>query len=87
MTIQVELSPEIEARIVAEAKARGVSTEKYAQGLLAEALASPPGRSSSLTVEKFHSMLNALAEGSERLPDLPTESCTRESFYEDEDRT
>jgi hypothetical protein len=28
-------------------------------------------------------MLNALSAGSERLPNLPTESFTRESFYED----
>jgi hypothetical protein len=28
-------------------------------------------------------MLDAMAEGSEKLPDLPTESFSRESFYED----
>ncbi len=83
MTIQVELSPESEARLAADAQARGVAMEKYAGSLLEEALASPVSRSGKLTIEKFHAMLDALAEGSERLPNLPTESFTRESFYED----
>jgi hypothetical protein len=38
---------------------------------------------SRMTVEEFHRMLAAIAEGSEKLPDLPTESFSRESFYED----
>jgi hypothetical protein len=36
-----------------------------------------------MTIEEFHRMLAAIAEGSEKLPDLPTESFSRESFYED----
>jgi hypothetical protein len=82
MTIQIELSPESEARLVAEARARGMALEKYAGSLLQEALASPANRPGNLTVEKFHAMLDALARGSEGLPTLPTESFTRESFYE-----
>ena len=83
MTIQIELSPESEAQLASEAKARGVATEEYAGSLLEQALSSSTLRSGDLTVEKFHLMLDVLANGSERLPDLPTESFTRESFYED----
>jgi len=83
MTIQIELSPEIEARLTAGALARGVAPEQYAGSLLQEALATPVRGSGKLTVEEFHAMLGALAEGSEKLPNLPTESFTRESFYED----
>jgi hypothetical protein len=83
MTIQIELSPESEARLVAEAQARGVPLETYAGSLLQQILASPVHSSGNLTIEKFHAMLDALAKGSERLPDLPTESFTRETFYED----
>jgi hypothetical protein len=36
-----------------------------------------------MSVEEFHRMLDAMAEGSERLPDFPTESFSRETFYED----
>lgn len=80
---QVELNPEIEAQLVAEARVRGIPLEKVAERLLQEALASLSVPQGNLTVEGFHTMLNALPAGSEGLPNLPTESFTRESFYED----
>jgi hypothetical protein len=83
MTIQVELNPEIEAQLVAEARVRGIPLEKVAERLLQEALASLSVPQGNLTLEGFHTMLNALSAGSEGLPNLPTESFTRESFYED----
>ena len=83
MTIHVELNPEAEARLVAEARSQGVPLEKVAEQLLHEALASRLTPQGNLSVEQFHAMLAALAEGSEKLPTLPTESFTRESFYED----
>ena len=83
MTIQVDLNPEAEARLVAEARAQGMSVEKVVQRLLQEALASRSTLQRALSVDEFHVMLSALAEGSERLPNIPTESFTRESFYED----
>jgi len=83
MTIQVELTPEMETRLVAEARAEGTPLEEVAGRLLEEALASRSLPQGKLTVEEFHTMLAALAEGSEELPNLPTESFTRQSFYED----
>jgi hypothetical protein len=83
MTIQVELNPEIEAQLVAEARVRGIPLEKVAERLLQEALTSLSVPQGNLTLEGFHTMLNALSAGSEGLPNLPTESFTRESFYED----
>jgi len=83
MTIQLKLNCETEARLIAEARAKGVPPETVAEQLLEEALAghsSPQGR---LSVEEFHKMLQGMARGSEKLPHLPTESFTRESFYED----
>jgi hypothetical protein len=82
MTIQVELNPEVEARLAAEARAQGLSLEKVAERLLQEALTSRPVGQGNLSVEEFHAMLDALAKGSEQLPNLSTESFTRESFYE-----
>ena len=82
MAIQVELSPETEARLAAAAQARGVAPEKYAGALLHEALASPDSGSGKLTLEELHTMLKEIAEGSENLPHLPTSAFTRESFYE-----
>jgi len=82
MTIQVELSPETEARLSAGAQARGVALEQYAGTLLHDALASSATGSGKLTVEEFHKMLREIAEGSEKLPQLPTSAFSRESFYE-----
>lgn len=83
MTIQVELNPEMEARLVAGAQERGMSVEKYAETLLRDAVALQSQPTGKLSVEEFHEMLRLMAEGSEKLPNLPTESFTRESFYED----
>jgi plasmid stability protein len=83
MTIRVELNPETEARLKAEARAKGLSVEKVAEQLLKEALSGPSPSRGQMSVEEFHRMLDAMAEGSEKLLDLPTESFSRESFYED----
>jgi len=83
MTIQVELNPEAQARLAAVAQARGIPLEKVAERLLHEALASRSAPQGNLSVEDFHTMLDAMAKGSEKLPTLATETFTRESFYED----
>src|SRR6266550_7504475 len=83
MTIRVELNPEMEARLVAEARSQGVPLEKLAERLLKEALIANSVPHGALTVDECHQMLEGMAEGSEKLPNLPTESFSRESFYED----
>ncbi len=83
MTIRVELNPETEARLIAQARYQGVPLEKLAERLLAEALTESFSPHGTLSLEEFHRMLEGMAEGSEKLPNLPTESFSRESFYED----
>ena len=83
MTIRVDLTPELEARLRAEACAKGLTLEQAAEQLLGEALTGHALDRGQLTVEEFHRMLEAIAEGSEKLPNLPTEAFSRESFYED----
>jgi hypothetical protein len=83
MTIRVDLNPETEARLISEARSRGVPLEKLAERLLKEALTASSLPHGVLTVDEFHHMLEGMAEGSEKLPDLPTESFSRESFDED----
>ena len=80
MTIQVHLNPEIEARLIAEARSQGVPLEKLAERLLKEALTATSLPHGALTIDEFHRMLEGIAEGSEKLPNLPTESFSRESF-------
>jgi hypothetical protein len=83
MTIQVELDPELGARLAAKARAQGMPLERAAARILEEAMTSRFTTSGDLTVGDFHTLLASMAEGSEPLPNLPTESFTRESFYED----
>lgn len=83
MTIQIELTPEIMERLAAEAAAHGIPLEEYAERLLREAIATHAQPQGQLSVAELHAMLNAMAEGSENLPKVPTSAFTRESFYED----
>ena len=83
MSIRVELNPESEERLKAEARAKRLPVEKVAEQLLNEALTGHSLSQGRMSVEEFHRMLDAMAEGSEKLPDLPTEAFSRESFYED----
>jgi hypothetical protein len=69
MTIRVELNPETEARLKAEARAKGLPLEKLAEELLKEALSERPLSRGQMSIEEFHRMLDAMAEGSERLPE------------------
>jgi hypothetical protein len=83
MTIRVKLNPQTEARLVAEARAQGLPVEAIAERLLKEALSERSLSAGRLTADEFHQMLKVMGEGSEKLPDVATESFSRESFYED----
>jgi hypothetical protein len=82
LTIEVKLTPEVEARLMAEAEAQGLPLARVAELFLERALAGRSGSQGNLALDDFRTMLNRLAEGSERLPNLPTESFSRESFYQ-----
>ena len=79
MKITVTISDEL----AAHAEARGLSIEVYVQSLVQEAerKSLPPHRPS--TPEQIEAFFEGMAEGSQKLPLLPTESFTRESFYQD----
>lgn len=83
MTIQLELNPEIAARLAAAAQSRGVPVEQYAESLLRNAVAPASETAGQLSRQELHDMLDAIGEGSEKVPQLPTTAFTRESFYED----
>lgn len=82
MTIQVELSPEVEARLAAQAVVRGVALETYASQLLQEATMPDVAGNGVLASSDLQAMLREVAEGSESLPKLPTSAFGRDSFYE-----
>jgi len=83
MTIQVELSPELEARLTADAVVRGMALEQYASRLLEEAAKPYATGKGILTPEEVDELSMRLSEGSEHLPILPPEVNDRASYYED----
>lgn len=82
--IQLHLQPEIEAQLAAEAQAHGLGPERYVEQLIAERTAKPhvqAGAASRLAaLEKF---FEEMAAHSDKIPHLPDEAFTRESFYQD----
>jgi hypothetical protein len=83
VTVELALSPEIEAHAVAQAAARGVSVETYLQSVLTELL--QPPRPGTLNEAEFEAGLTALTEGSEHLPVLSDEAVSRAGIYRDHD--
>jgi hypothetical protein len=83
MTIQVEISPEAEARLSADAAVRSIALEKYASKLLEEAIPTYATGTSILSPGDVEELSRRLSEGSENLPVLPPEINNRESYYED----
>jgi len=81
MTIRVELNPEMEKQLAAEALARGVALEMYAQRLLQEALASRSKGHSRASQEEFRAFLDALASKAPNVPQLRSETFSREMIY------
>jgi len=83
MTIQVELDPETEARLKAQAVRRGIPPERFAGEFLRDNLPTYATGTGRLTREELRAMTRELQEGSEKRPILPPEATERTSFYED----
>jgi hypothetical protein len=84
--IQVQLRPETEARLSAEAQARGLGVAEYAGTVLERAIFSsasidrPPR-----TQEEIAAWLDSLAQFSDKIPPMPDETFSREWIYQDHD--
>jgi hypothetical protein len=84
MAITLNLPPEVEASLAAQARALGLQLNFYVQTLL-EQQAGMGRREQTINVEQFEAELDALAQGSDQLPYLPPAALTRETFYQDHD--
>jgi len=84
MAITLDLAPEVEATLAAQALALGLQLNSYVQSLLEQQ--ADMGRTKQATsMEQFKAELDALARGSEKLPYLPPAAPTREGSYQDHD--
>jgi hypothetical protein len=85
MTIKVELNPEMEARLAAEARAFGIALEEYAQRLLQQAIDSTPRLRSRANQDEFRKFLDAMASKAPNIPQLRAETFSRQMIYEEHD--
>jgi hypothetical protein len=83
MTIQVELSPEAEASLAAQADVQGIALQQHLSRILEDAAQTRPTSRSRLTPEEVDELSMRLSEGTEHLPILPPEVNDRASYYEE----
>lgn len=83
MTIQLELDPDTEARLKAQAIRHSVAPEQYAVEFLRDNLPNYATGTGRMTREDLQAMTKELQEGFENRPILPPEATERASFYED----
>jgi hypothetical protein len=84
MTLTLNISPELEAGLVAHAAARGVSVEDYLLSLVAEAVSfeGPDTKSAEERAAAFEAWANSHPPSDHLLSDY---AVSRESIYEDHD--
>jgi hypothetical protein len=82
----MQITVEIPDELVAKVQARGLTPESYVRGLIDGAERSDPKplrlREPRMSMKEF---LEAMAANSDKMPVLPDEAFTRESFYQDHD--
>ena len=84
MAITLNLPPAVEASLAAQARTLGLQLNSYVQALLEKQVGMGRGEQ-TINLEQFEVELDALAQGSDKLPYLPPAALTRESFYQDHD--
>lgn len=83
MTVRLELKPEVEANLAAQARARGIPLEAYLQKLIEDLALTEAG--GSATLKDIEATLDTLAEMGKGLPHLPSSAFSRESIYRNRD--
>ena len=81
MTVRLELKPDVEAKLAAQARVKGVALGDYLQSViedLARSEAVLPASAQDITAT-----LDALAEMGRGLPRLPLSALSRDSIYQD----
>jgi hypothetical protein len=81
MEIRVKTPDEL----AAQAKARGLAVEDNVQELLAQRAPAPSNVRRVRSPEEVRAWLDSLTQFSNRIPQLPEEAFTRESFYQDDE--
>jgi hypothetical protein len=83
--MKIELKPEIEAQLVAEAQAKGIAPPVYAASVIERAFSASGTQRRPRNADEIRAWLDSLTQFSDKIPQLPDEAFTRESFYQDRD--
>ena len=84
--IHVDLSPDVETRLYAQARAQGVEPESLVRTLIETAVHMAPIPPRRLAASRdMTSFFAGMAANSDKIPALPDEAFARESFYRDHD--
>ena len=82
----MQITVTIPDEFAAQARARGLTPEGYVESLIEDAVrvdpAAPPPAKRKRDMEAF---FRGMAAYSDKIPQLPDEAFTRESFYQDHD--
>ena len=79
----MQITVTIPDELAVQASNHGISPEGYVESLIEKARRESTPATRPRTREQIDAFFLTMAEGSENLPALPTESFTRESFYEE----
>lgn len=84
MSIMINIKPEVEAELSRQAAAQGMEVSNYAASLLEEATQAASA-SKQLSSDQLDRTLREIAQFSHKIPSLPDEAFSRESFYRNDD--
>ncbi|MGA8026937.1 MAG: hypothetical protein WB992_07305 [Bryobacteraceae bacterium] len=86
MTITLDIPENIARQLAAQAQAHGLAIDAYVADILEHhttSLPLPPHR--RMSRQEFGAALDAIAQYSDRIPDMPGETFSREMIYQDHD--
>ena len=81
MTVRLEIKPEIEASLNAQAAAKGIPLDAYLQDAIEDLTRAQAAPAANLG--EFRASLDTLAEMGKSLPHVPSAAFSRESIYQD----
>jgi hypothetical protein len=81
----MQVTVNIPDELAAQVQSRGLTPQSYVERLLAEQVSPKAAASPKLSLEEFEASLDELAQYSDKIPLLPDEALSRESFYQDHD--
>jgi len=85
MALTVQIKPEIEAELAAQAAALGLDVSAYAAAVLEQAVVQPAAAFRHKSPKEIRAWLDSMAEFSDQIPPTPGETFPRDMIYQDHD--